>query len=110
MNVHDRRLLRRAACGLKQLPVNFNTVGRLVAYLLRHDELRCRKIMRNTISSNRYVFAGEALRRHHRRHRWTLRGRADVRDVFAVAGDERCPLESIAWSHDDGLRTIDRNL
>src|SRR5215210_4757519 len=35
---------------------------------------------------------------------------AEVRDVLAIAGDERCPLESFARSHDDRFRAVDGNL
>ena len=48
--------------------------------------------------------------RHHGWQWWTLRGGADVRDVFAVASDEGCPLETFAGSYDDRFRAIDGHL
>src|SRR5204863_3945284 len=49
VNVNDRRLLRRTALGFKQLSVNLDSVRRLEDDLLRDQQLRRRKITRNTI-------------------------------------------------------------
>src|SRR5215212_5809178 len=107
VNIDDRGLLRAAAARFKQLPMNLNSIGRFVDYLLWHHELRRWKTTWNAIFRERYRLACfVAARRHDSRQWWTLCGCAEVGDVLAIAGDERCPLESFPGSHDDRFRAV----
>src|ERR1044072_2704793 len=87
--------------------MNLDSIGRLVNDFLRSDELSSRKIILYTIFGERHWFAAGC--RHHCRQWWTLCSGADICDVFAVAGDERCPLESFAGRQHHGLRARDGN-
>src|SRR5688500_20054549 len=78
MNVDDRRLLRGATCGFKQLPVDVEPVGCFVDHFLRHDELIQRKVRWQSIFRKCYRFAATC-DGHHRRQWRTLRCRREIR-------------------------------
>src|SRR5215212_9616942 len=85
VNINDRGLLRGAAVRFKQLPMNLNSIGRFVDYLLWRHQLRRWKTTSNAIFRERYRFAFVAARRHDSRQWWTLRGCAEIGDVLAIA-------------------------
>src|SRR6185369_4544889 len=97
MNVDDCRLLCGAAWRFEQLRVNVDTVRRFVDHRFRDHETSRGEVAGDAIFSERDCLAWLV---HSSWQGRTLCGCADIRDVLAVAGDERRPLEAFTGSDD----------